>query len=450
MTFPLFASASSISASAPSIARIRPSISTIGWRRARRNGGSAARACARRDEPRALDPQDGLYALSVRGGEGEDLRIVGALRRLVVASEARRLLAAMSDPAVRIVTLTVTEKGYCHDPAKRRLDEHHPDIRHDLANRRRAAQRAGLYRRGAGAPPRGGRRAVHGRQLRQPAEQWRDRARGDRALGGVARRRPRPLGQGEVAFPSTMVDRIVPATTDEDRARIAARLGVEDAWPVVTEPFSQWVIEDRFPDRPAALRGQRRDAGWRRRALRTRQAPAAERRPFDARLSRLSRGYETVAEAMADENLSRLVAGLMDEEAAPTLDARATGDLAPYNRRVAGALPQSGAAPPDLADRDGRLAEAAAAPARHRRGRGSRSGSRSTVSRWGSRPGCAMSPASTSRAAPIDVRDPLGGAAEDNRRPRGPGGRAPRAGRSRMSARCSAPTSRPTRVSSAP
>ena len=56
-----------------------------------------------------------------------------------------------------------------------------------------------------------------------------------------------------------MVDRIAPATTDEDRARVAARLGAEDAWPVVTEPFSQWVIEDRFPSRPAALRGRRRD-----------------------------------------------------------------------------------------------------------------------------------------------------------------------------------------------
>ena len=65
----------------------------------------------------------------------------------------------------------------------------------------------------------------------------------------------------EVAFPSSMVDRIVPATTDGDRSRISEALGLDDAWPVMTEPFCQWVIEDRFPDRPAGLGKIRRHHG---------------------------------------------------------------------------------------------------------------------------------------------------------------------------------------------
>ena len=277
---------------------------------------------------RALDPQDGLYALSVRSAEGEDVRIVGALRRLLVASEA--LLAAMSDPAVRIVTLTVTEKGYCHDPARRLLDEAHPDIRHDLANLHAPRSAPGFLvealarRRAAGTPPF---TIVSCDNLPSNGETARE------VIARLAELRDADLGRwvrGEVAFPSTMVDRIVPATTDEDRARIAARLGVEDAWPVVTEPFSQWVIEDRFP----TGRPRFEDSGA---IMVGHVAPfeLAKLRLLNGAHSTLAylgylSGYETVAEAMADENLAGLVAGLMTKEAAPTLDARATGDLGPY------------------------------------------------------------------------------------------------------------------------
>jgi fructuronate reductase len=130
-----------------------------------------------------------------------------------------------------------------------------------------------------------------------------------------------------------MVDRIVPATTDEDRVRIAQRLGVEDAWPVVTEPFSQWVIEDRFP----SGRPRFEDSGA---TLVSDVAPfeLAKLRLLNGSHSTLAylgylAGYETVAEAMADENLARLVADLMTREAAPTLPA-AAGPLAPYIREL--------------------------------------------------------------------------------------------------------------------
>ena len=281
---------------------------------------------------RALDPQDRLYALSVRSEAGEDLHVIGALRQLVGAGEA--LLAAMSDPAVRIVTLTVTEKGYCHDPAARQLDELHPDIRHDLANPRTPRSAPGFLvealarRRSAGTAPFA---IVSCDNL--PSNGVTARA----VIARLAQLRDADFGRwvsGEVAFPSTMVDRIVPATTDEDRARIAAGLGVEDAWPVVSEPFSQWVIEDRFP----SGRPRFEDSG---------ATLVGDVAPFELAKLRLLNGahsalaylgylagYETVAEAMADENLAGLVAGLMTQEAAPTLDARATGDLDPYIARL--------------------------------------------------------------------------------------------------------------------
>ena len=97
----------------------------------------------------ALQPQDCLYAVAVRGPDREDLRVVGSIRALLVARhDPERLLAAMSEPKVRIVSLTVTEKGYCHDPARCELDESHPDIVHDLARpgQPREARRASSSR----------------------------------------------------------------------------------------------------------------------------------------------------------------------------------------------------------------------------------------------------------------------------------------------------------------
>src|SRR4051795_5628076 len=82
----------------------------------------------------ALGPQDGLYTVAIRSGSGEQLRVVGSVRRLLVApQDPVALLDAMTDPAVRIVSLTVTEKGYCHDPATGDLQPDHPDIAADLA-----------------------------------------------------------------------------------------------------------------------------------------------------------------------------------------------------------------------------------------------------------------------------------------------------------------------------
>src|SRR4051812_5406899 len=93
----------------------------------------------------ALEPQNGLYTVSVRSSEGEALRIIGAVTRVIVAPEAvDDLLRIMADPNTRIVSLTVTEKGYCHDPATGALNEAHPDIVHDLAEPHRPRSAPGF------------------------------------------------------------------------------------------------------------------------------------------------------------------------------------------------------------------------------------------------------------------------------------------------------------------
>ncbi|MGO4387894.1 mannitol dehydrogenase family protein [Microvirga sp. 2YAF29] len=283
----------------------------------------------------ALEPQDGLYTLSVRSEAGEALRVIGSISRVIVAPRAiEDLLAVMSDPATRIVSLTVTEKGYCHDPATGALNEAHPDIIHDLANLRTPRSAPGFViealrrRREARLPPftvlTCDNLPSNGRTVKRVLTRFAELV--SPALGRFV--------VEEVSCPSTMVDRIVPATSDDDRARIAEALGVADAWPVVTEPFTQWVIEDRFPQgRPAWEEGGAEFV--------------ADVEPYEHMKLRLLNGshstlaylgylcgYETVAETMADPAFVRLIESLMNEEVAPTLHMPAGTDLVPYRRAL--------------------------------------------------------------------------------------------------------------------
>jgi fructuronate reductase len=293
--------------------------------------GASLRSGAVRDQ---LKPQDGLYTLAVRGADGERLQVIGALKDVLVAPEdPEALLARLTDLAVKVVTLTVTEKGYCHDPATTALDEAHPDIVHDLANPAQPRSVPGFLvealrqRREARAHaftvlccdnlPHNGRTVA--------AIVARFAALRDPALAGYIR--------NEVAFPSTMVDRITPATTERDREAVAARLGVADAAPVVTEPFSQWVIEDRFPQgRPDwSLAGAE---------FVTDVAPyeTMKLRLLNGAHSTLAylgylAGYETVSDTMKDGNYRRLAEDVMDD-AATTLKMPPGADVAAYKRAL--------------------------------------------------------------------------------------------------------------------
>jgi fructuronate reductase len=279
----------------------------------------------------ALAPQDGLYAVAVRSGGGTGLRVIGSVGEVVVArGGAAALIARMCDPGVRIVTLTVTEKGYCHDPASGELDEAHPDIRHDLAAPDAPRSAPGLLvaalaaRKAAGVPPftvlTCDNLPANGVTVK-------------RVISRLAALRSADLGAwvaGEVACPSTMVDRIVPATTAQDKAAIGADLGLEDAWPVVTEPFTQWVVEDHFP----AGRPDLEAVGVQ---------MAADVTPFEHMKLRLLNashsaiaylgylaGHDTISEVIAEPVFARYVRAMMDEEITSTLHMPAGVDVEAY------------------------------------------------------------------------------------------------------------------------
>ncbi|GLK56803.1 fructuronate reductase [Methylopila capsulata] len=299
------------------------------------NWGITAASLRNPDTRDALGPQDGLYTLLVRDGAGDAPRVIGSITRLLAAPDDREeLLRTMADPGVRIVSLTVTEKGYCHRPSTGELNEDHADIRHDLENPHAPRSAPGiivealLRRRKAGAAPftvlACDNLPSNGRVAK-------------RVIARLAALRDAGLGawvESELAAPCTMVDRIVPATTDADRARVAEALGVEDAWPVTAEPFSQWVIEDRFPTgRPA----------WETVGAEI----VADVEPYENMKLRLLNGshsimaylgylmgYETIAEAASDETLAALVGAYMDNEATPTIAVPAEADVEAYKRAL--------------------------------------------------------------------------------------------------------------------
>jgi fructuronate reductase len=294
--------------------------------------GIAGVSLKRPDQRDKLAPQDGLYTALERDGSGATARIVGCVKATLVAPEdPEHLLAMMTDRAARIVSLTVTEKGYCHDPATGALDEHHPDIVHDLENPGESRSAIGIIvealerRRSAGFGPftvlccdnlpHNG-RTVEG--LVRDFAALRD--------GGLA-----TWIEAHGAFPSTMVDRIVPASTNADLQAAAEATGLWDASPVVHEPFRQWVIEDRFIEgaRPA----------WDRVGAEI----VSDVAPYEAMKLRLLNGahsalaylgylagHETIADTVADPAFSAYVAGLWREEIIPVVDAPPGVDIAAY------------------------------------------------------------------------------------------------------------------------
>ncbi|MER9341967.1 mannitol dehydrogenase family protein [Mesorhizobium sp. M0601] len=306
----------------------------------------------------ALAPQDGLYTLAIRSSIGEELRVIGSILSLLVAPEdPAAVLAALTDPRTRIVTLTITEKAYLR-AAGGGLDNTHPEIVHDLANPQMPRTAHGFLtealsrRRAAGIQPftvlccdnlpangatlhrllvefaalRDARLATSGDARLATSGDARLATSGDARLAAH-------IADG-VAFPSSMVDRIVPATTDADRARIAVELGVEDAWPVMTEPFCQWVVEDDFPaGRPA----------WEKFGV----TMVGDVGPFEDMKLRLLNGshsaiaylgllsgYDTVDRAFADPAIRQFVDGLW-AEAIPTLPQDAGLDTAGYTAQLA-------------------------------------------------------------------------------------------------------------------
>jgi fructuronate reductase len=277
----------------------------------------------------ALKPQNFLYTLNLRA-ETETLRVIGSLQDILVAPEnPAALIETLCQPSVAVVSLTVTEKGYHYDPATRALNEDDANILHDLAQPHAPRTAFGfiaaaiLRRRGLGITPFTvlccDNLPANGRTLHGLLSRYAQLVSPD--LGGFVR--------NEIRCPDTMVDRIVPATTDDDRLHLSETVGIDDLWPVVAEPFTQWVIEDRF----SGARPAWDEAG---------ATFVSDVAPFESMKLRMLNGshsalaylgylagHDTVAEAMDDDALAGFVEGLM-ADTIPTFDLPSNIDVNAY------------------------------------------------------------------------------------------------------------------------
>ncbi|MDW8846977.1 mannitol dehydrogenase family protein [Erwinia sp. MMLR14_017] len=279
----------------------------------------------------ALKEQNGFYTVAEMADNEMTLRVIGVVKQALHGKSdgIEAVIEALAQPDVAIVSMTVTEKGYCYEPSSGKLDLSHPSIVHDIAHpeaphslpgiilaailRRRENQLAPFSVMSCDNMPENGqvtRNVVLGLAEKQSSElaQW---------------------ISANITFPSTMVDRIVPAMTADTHAVMREKLGCDDPVSVVCEPFLQWVIEDNF----VSGRPQWEKAGA---ELVSNVLPFEEMKlrmlngshSFLAYLGNLA-GYEHISDCMADPSFRQAALQLMLDEQAPTL--HTTGvDLAAY------------------------------------------------------------------------------------------------------------------------
>lgn len=261
----------------------------------------------------ALIEQDYIYSLVEESAEGASRRVIGSLQDIIVAQEnPRKALEALANPNIKLVTITVTQDGYGHDPATNQLDFNRADIKACLSAMDEPSTAVGYLvaaidaRRKAGAPP----LTImscdnipgNGIVLRNVV------------LAYAAEKSPelRRYIEDNIKFPSTMVDRIVPKTTESNILRSQFK-GIFDAWPIVTEKFCQWVIEDDFsgemPDLRAAGANITHDV-TNFELMKIRMLNGAHMAL--GCVGRLA-GYSYVHEAMESPHVSKFVDGFMSE-----------------------------------------------------------------------------------------------------------------------------------------
>lgn len=294
--------------------------------------------------------QDCVYSILQRGAAGDEVRVVGALLDYMLAPESpAAALAALADPQTRVVSMTVTGDGYGLDGAGE-LDLGDPLIAQDLASPACPRSLPGYL--------------VEGLRLRRQAGLAPftvlscDNIPGNgraarRAVVSFARRRDERLAdwiEQNVAFPATVVDRITPEASADDRLLVERDFGVRDLCPVVCEDFTQWIVEDDFRNGRPPLD----EVG---------ASFVTDVTPYELHKKRLLNGshcalgylgylsgHRRTDEALADPALRRYVESLMDEEVAPLLPAILGFDLADYKRTLLARL-----ANPRIGDRLQRL-----------------------------------------------------------------------------------------------
>lgn len=270
----------------------------------------------------SLGAQDGLYTRTLRTGASAQTRVIGCIRRVIDVEsplDAASAIDAIASPHVGTVTLTLTEKGYCHMPATGVLDPRQTDVIHDLAAPPQPRTALGLLaaaferRMLVGAGPLS---VVSCDNLPSNG------ALLARVMSDFVAARPAALRRwmaDNIAFPGTMVDRIVPATTSEDIAFASGQLGAADQAAVVGEPFRQWVLSDGFAgERPPW------DLAGAQFVPNVQPYELVKMRVLNAAQSTLSHlgpflGHDFSFQAAADPLLARYVRRMLTEETAPTL-----------------------------------------------------------------------------------------------------------------------------------
>ena len=283
----------------------------------------------------ALDAQDGLYTLVVKHADGTyEPRVIGAITEYLFApDDPEAVLERLASGATRIVSLTVTEGGYAIDPVS---GEFAPsgDVARDLEPGAAPRTTFGFVTEAL--------RRRRERGLEPFTVMSCDNLQGNGHLSQLAftafaRLRDPELGEWvarEVRFPNSMVDRITPVTTDGDRAEVRERFGVDDRWPVMCEPFTQWVLEDAF----SLGRPPYEDAGVQ---------VVEDVEPYELMKLRLLNashqalcylaylaGHRLVHEAAQDPLFRAFLLGYMDEEATPTLAPVPGVDLDDYKHTL--------------------------------------------------------------------------------------------------------------------
>lgn len=283
-----------------------------------------------------LKNQDGLYTLVLKGGEDtEDTRIIGSITEYLFApNDAAAVIRKLADPATRIVSLSITEGGYSINDSTGEFDPRTPEVVHDLKPNIIPSSVFGLITA-----------ALAQRRERGTAPFTVMSCDNIQGNGNVARKAivsfarlkdPELAGwiSETVAFPNSMVDRITPVTTDADRAAVTEGYGFSDAWPVVAEPFEQWVLEDKF----TAGRPPLEDVGVQ---------IVDDVQPYELMKLRLLNashqvmsylgylaGHRYVHEVCTDPLFADFIVGYMESEATPTLRPVPGIDLDAYRNEL--------------------------------------------------------------------------------------------------------------------
>jgi mannitol 2-dehydrogenase len=284
----------------------------------------------------ALAAQDGLYTLVLRHGDGTwDARVIGSIVEYLFApDDPEAAIEKMAEPTTRIVSLTVTEGGYNLDAVTGEFNSSDASV---LADLRPGAMPRTVFGLVTEALARRRDRGIPAFSVLSCDNIQGNGHVSQRAFTAFARLRDPALAEWmtrHVRFPNCMVDRITPQTTETDRAELSRRFGVDDQWPVLCEPFTQWVLEENFADGRPPLE----DVG-------VQIVPDVE--PYELMKLRLLNashqalcypghlvGYRFVHEVTTDPLFARFLLDYMTAEAIPTLRPVPGVDLHQYANQL--------------------------------------------------------------------------------------------------------------------